>query len=263
MTSLLDRIKAYKEQEIADRQAARSLSDVEAAARRAPRPRPFYRRLLETRRRGYGLIGEIKKATPSSGLLRPDFDPAALALAYENGGAACLSVETDAPCFKGRDSDLTKARDACDLPVLRKELILEPYQAAEARALDADCLLINMQAVSDAHAAELEEAAKKWEMDVMIEVMDLPDLERAARLQSALISINNRDPRTRAISLARTAQLARHVPIDRVIVAEGGLERREDLAELARYGIRTFLVGERLLRQRDVAGATRALLADP
>lgn len=151
-------------QEIADRQASRSLSEVEAAAKHAPRPRAFYRRLLEARPRGYGLIGEIKKSTPSSGLLRPNFDPAALALAYADGGAACLSVEADAPCFEGRDSDLTKARDACDLQVLRKELILEPYQVAKSRALSADCLLIIMQAVSDAQAAELEKPPRngRW-----------------------------------------------------------------------------------------------------
>lgn len=263
MTSLLDSIKAYKILEIADRQEARSLSEVEAAARRASQPRPFHRRLMGAMGEGYGLIAEIKKATPSSGMIRQAFDPAALARAYHAGGATCLSVETDAPSFQGADSDLTTARAACALPVLRKELILDPYQVAESRALDADCILIIIKAVSDTQAAELEATARQWNMDVIIEVRDLPDLERAALLHSALISINNRDPDTRAISLDRTANLARRVPVDRMIIAEGGLEGPDELAELAKYGIRTFLVGESLLRQEDVTHATRNLLAKP
>lgn len=263
MDALLDRIKAYKVQEIAARQSARSLADVEAAAKRAPRTRPFHRRLVEAYRGGYGLIGEIKRATPSSGTLRESFDPAALASAYAEGGAACLSVVTDTPSFRGHDSDVTKARAACELPVLRKELILEPYQVAESRALHGDCILIIMAAVTDAQAAELEASARDWGMDVIVQVRDMADLERAALLNAALVSINIRDPDTRALSIGRTADLARRVPADRVIVAEGGLKSKEDLVELARYGIRSFIVGESLLLQEDVARATRSLLANP
>jgi len=259
MTGLLDKVKAYKLQEITDRMAVRPLSAVDAAARRAPQPRPFHRALMGAMTDGHGLIAEIKKATPSAGIIRQAFDPAALALSYAEGGACCLSVVTDTPSFQGSDNDLILARAACALPVLRKELILDPYQVAESRALGADCILIIMQAVSDAQASELEAAARQWGMDVMIQVTDLADLERAAHLQSALISINNRDPETRTISLDRTTDLARRVPVDRMIIAEGGLEGPDQLAYLARYGIRAFLVGESLLRQENVTAATRVL----
>lgn len=259
MTGLLDKVKAYKLQEIADRMAARPFNVVEAAARRTPQPRPFHRALMSAMRDGHGLIAEIKKATPSAGIIRQVFDPAALALSYSDGGACCLSVVTDTPSFQGTDNDLTLARAACDLPILRKELILEPYQVAESRALGADCIVIIIQAVSDAQAGELEAAARQWGMDVVIEVRTLADLERAALLHSALVSINNRDPETRTISLDRTTDLARRVPVDRMIIAEGGLEGPDQLAYLARYGIRAFLVGESLLRQENVTTATRVL----
>ncbi len=261
--TILDRIRAYKLEEVAARKAARPLSEVEAAARAAPPVRAFAARLVEATKAGYGLIAEIKKASPSKGLIRADFDPPALARAYAEGGAACLSVLTDAPSFQGADADLAAARDATDLPALRKDFLYDPWQVAEARALHADCILVIMAAVGDALAAELEEAARHWGMDVLIEVHDEAELERAARLKSPLIGVNNRDLRTFETDLGVTRRLARLAPLDRVLVAESGLATPADLADLARYGARAFLIGESLMRQEDVAAATRAILADP
>ena len=261
--TILDKIKAYKLEEIAARKAERSLADVEAEARAAPMVRPFADRLFEASREGYGLIAEIKKASPSKGLIRAEFDPPAHARAYAQGGAACLSVLTDGPSFQGSDSDLTAARAACDLPILRKDFMYDPYQVAEARALGADCILIIMASVSDAQALELESAAGQWGMDCLIEVHDLPELERAEALTSRLIGINNRDLHTFETSLETTRHLSRRVPHDRVIVAESGLATPDDLADLARYGARCFLIGETLMRAGDIASATRALLAAP
>jgi len=263
MTDVLARIRAYKLEEIAAARAARPLPQVEEAARAAPAPRGFAAALDAAAARGYGLIAEIKKASPSKGLIRADFQPAALARAYEAGGAACLSVLTDTPSFQGAPEYLQQAREATDLPVLRKDFLYDPYQVAESRALGADAILIIMASVSDTQARELEEAAQTWGMDVLVEVHDEAELERASALQSPLLGINNRDLRTFATSLDTTRRLAPLAGEGRQIVCESGLFTPADLAAMAETGARRFLIGEALMRQDDVAAATRALLADP
>lgn len=261
--TVLDKIKAYKLEEIAADKAAKPYDDVAAEAQGAPLVRPFADALLHATRTGYGLIAEIKKASPSKGQIREDFDPATLARAYESGGATCLSVLTDTPSFQGDKTFLTDARAACDLPVLRKDFMYDPYQVAEARALGADCILIIMASVSDDQAAELESAAAEWGMDALIEVHDREELDRASLLKSRLLGINNRNLHTFETSLDTTLKLAKHVPVDKIIVSESGLNTADDLAALAPYGVRSFLVGEALMRQDDVTAATRTLLADP
>jgi len=261
--TILDRIKAYKLEEIAADKAAHPLSEIEAAARAAPKVRPFAEALHKAAQRGYGLIAEIKKASPSKGLIREDFDVPALARAYAEGGAACLSVLTDTPSFQGAKDYLRQAHAEVRLPCLRKDFLYDTYQVAEARALGADCILIIMASVSDAQAAELEDAARHWGMDVLIEVHDAEELDRACALKSALIGINNRNLNTFETALDTSRQLARRVPEGRQIVSESGLTTPDDLAEMARYGVRNFLIGESLMRQADVAAATRTLLANP
>jgi len=265
MSDTLSEICAAKRQHIARRKAAMPESTLLKQAKAATKPRGFQHALQQKIWQGEtGLIAEIKKASPSQGVIRKDFGPEALAKAYESGGAACLSVLTDEPYFQGHDDYLAEARDAVNLPVLRKDFMLDPYQIVESRALGADCILLIMAALSDMQARELEAAAFTLKMDVLVEVHDAAELERALKLESMLIGINNRDLKTLKVDLATSEtlakQLPKHILPQRTIICESGISSHEDITRMQKAGIHCFLVGESLMRQADVTAATRQLL---
>ena len=262
MSDTLARIVDDKRRHVAAARERRPQGDVERAARAMDPPRGFAKALKAAMAAGrYGLIAEIKKASPSKGLIRPDFDPPSLARAYERGGAACLSVLTDEPYFQGKDEFLIQARGATRLPALRKDFMIDPYQVFEARALGADCILLIMACLDDQLAAELARLAHLCGMDILVEVHDGDELDRALGVDSDLVGVNNRNLKTLAVDLAVTEQLAPKVPKDRVLVAESGLGTPADLARMAKVGASAFLIGESFMRKPDVEGAVREILA--
>jgi len=260
MTDKLTEICDNKRLEVAARKQVATLGALDARAAGQSPPRGFRRALEARAATGFGLIAEIKKASPSKGLIRADFHPADHARAYAEGGAACLSVLTDAPYFQGHEDYLVAARAACDLPVLRKDFMVDPWQVAEARAIGADAILIIVAALDDARMVEIESAALERGMDVLVEVHNEAEVERAARLRSRLIGVNNRDLKRFVTDIATTERLAPLMPEGTLLVSESGINSHADLVRLAAGGARCFLVGESLMRQSDVAAATRTLL---
>lgn len=256
----LDKILEVKRGEVAARKAATSLGELQARALAQTPPRGFRAALDASATMGYGLIAEIKKASPSKGLIRADFDPPAHARAYAAGGAACLSVLTDAEFFQGHEDYLVAARAACSLPVIRKDFMIDPWQALEARSIGTDAILIIVAALDGAQMAEIEDAAIGLGMDVLVEVHDEAELDRALRLKSRLIGVNNRNLKDFSVSFDRTYELVGRAPEGCTFVAESGLSTRADLDAMAEHGVRCFLIGESLMRQDDVEAATRALI---
>jgi len=264
MSDVLAKICDVKREHVRQQKRRRPMSDLLEQAKAAKPPRGFSVMLHDAVATGdYGLIAEIKRASPSKGLIREDFQPVHLARAYERGGATCLSILTDVPFFQGADEFLVAARTAVNLPALRKDFMLDPYQVVESRALGADCILLIMAALDDAQARELESVARQFDLDVLVEVHDEAELERALQLKARLIGVNNRNLKTMEVTLKTTERLAPMVPTDRLLVAESGIHKPDDLARLEQVGASCFLVGESLMRQDDVEAATRELLTRP
>ena len=260
MADILEKIKNYKKEEVKSRKIITPISELELKAAEADEVRGFLPALKSASTKGFALITEIKKASPSRGIIRPDFNPSDLAIAYESGGATCLSVLTDNPSFLGHEDFLMSARKSCSLPVLRKDFMLDPYQIIESRSINADCILIIMAFVSDQQAKELEDTANAHKMDVLVEVHDERELDRALKLNSKLIGINNRNLKTFEVSLSNTKKLAFKIPKNYTLVSESGIFTNKDMRELSQYGARSFLIGESLMKKENVSEATANLL---